>query len=222
MQELLNDPYMNNYPVFRTFCELKSLVLRKQALAALTPFLKTVETWSFEQRQEFVSWLYTHDESSERSDSYNVFVYSLVTNVLRPTLFEWKQRFLNDPRPHRWLQEYEQAFALGGVTEQIAVQALMDKKIHALWFAFHHINEDLYLGEVDEDRGIIMEARQLNQSVLSEEKQVEYEAELSYYSDLLADWVTYTQTESKDESFLDWCERNERNYPFTESYYYEE
>ncbi len=97
----------------------------------------------------------------------------------------------------------------------------MYRKIFALWFAFHHINEDFYLCEVEEDRGIIIEARQLNQSVLSEEKQAEYEAELSYYSDLLTDWVTYTQTKSKDESFLDWCERYERNDPFTKSYYYE-
>lgn len=221
MHDLLNDPNMNNYPESRTFCELKRRGLRKQALAAMTPFLETVETWDFDQRQEFVAWLYTHDESSDQNDSYNIFVYSLVTNVLQPTLHEWKRRFPDDPRPYRWLQEYEQAFVLGGLSEQIAVQALMDRKIFALWFAFHHINEDLYLGEVEEDKGIIIEARQLNQSVLSEEKQAEYEAELSYYSDLLTDWVTYTQTKSKDESFFDWCERYERNDPFTKSYYYE-
>lgn len=221
MHDLLNDPHMNNYPEFRTFCELKRRGLRKQALAAMAPFLKTVVTWSFEQRQEFVAWLYTHDESSDPDDSYNIFVYSLVTNVLQPTLYEWKQRFPNDPRPYRWLQEYEQAFALGGLSEQIAVQALMDQKIFALWFAFHHINENLYLSEVDEDRGIIIEARQLNQYVLSEEKRAEYEAGLKYYSDLLADWVAYTHADSENESFLDWCERYEQNYLFTESYYYE-
>ncbi|WP_232939632.1 hypothetical protein [Exiguobacterium aurantiacum] len=222
MHDLLNDPNMNNYPEFRTFCELKSRGLRKQALAAMTPFLKTVETWDFDQRQEFVAWLYKHDESSDPDDSYNIFVYSLVTNVLQPTLHEWKQHFPNDPRPYRWLQEYEQAFALGGLGEQIAVEALMNQKIHALWFAFHHINEDIYLSEVDEDREIILEARKLNQSVLSEGKRADYEAELNLYSDLLADWVAYTHAESENESFLDWCERNERDYSFTGSYYYEE
>lgn len=222
MHRLLHDPNMDKYPEFRTFCELKDKGLRKQALAAMTPFLETVKTWNFEQRQEFVSWLYTHDESSEQANSYNVFVYSLVINVLQPTLIEWKQRFPNDPRPYRWLQEYEQVFVLGGLTEQIAVEALMDKKMHALWFAFHHINEDLYLSKIDEDREIIVEARKLNQNVLNEEKRADYEAELRYYSDLLEDWVVYIQSGLDDESFLDWCERYERNYRFTGNYYYEE
>ncbi|EPE62641.1 hypothetical protein L479_00947 [Exiguobacterium sp. S17] len=37
---------------------------------------------------------------------------------------------------------------------------------------------------------------------------------------MLADWITYTQ--SDDKSFLDWYERNERDYLFLESHYYEE
>lgn len=231
MQQLLNDSNINNYPEFRTFCELKNRGFRKQALAALTLFIETVKAWDFEQRQEFVVWLFTLSEPSRQDDIPDVFVYPLVTNIVEPTLVEWTERSSEDARPYRWLGLYafeelwherlERAIELGGLAEQRAIEALMDYKVSAVEFSFHHINENVYLGEVNQDRATIIEARKLNQSVLNEEKRADYEAELDHYSDLLADWVWYTQSGSGDESFLDWCERNERDYPFTSSYYYE-
>ncbi|MCC5892074.1 hypothetical protein [Exiguobacterium sp.] len=232
MRELLNDPNMNNYPEFRTFCELKDRGFRKQALAALTPFIETVKDCDFEQRQEFVAWLFTLSEPTRQDDVPDVFVYPLVTNILKPTLVEWTERSSEDARPYRWLGLYafeelwherlERAIELGGMAEQRAIEALMTHKISTLKFSFHHINENVYLGEVNRDRATIAEARKLIHHVLNEEKRAGYEIELSYHSELLADWVTYTQSDSGQERFLDWCERNGRDYFITDTFYFEE
>lgn len=232
MHDLLNDPNINNYPEFHTFCELKKRGFRKQALAALTPFIETMKNRNFEHRQEFVTWLFTISERTRQNDVSDVFVYPLVTNILEPTLVEWTERSPKDARPYRWLGLYafeelwyerlERAIEIGGLAEQRVIEALMDHKVSAVKFSFHHINENVYLGEVNQDRAIIIEARKLNQSVLNEEKRADYDAELSSYSELLGDWVVYTQSGSDDESFLEWCERNERGYLFVESYDYEE
>ena len=230
MKQLLNDPRIKDYPAFYTFCKLKDQGFRKQALAALTPFIDTMKNRDFEQRQEFVAWLFTHSERTLQNDVSDVFVHPLVTNILEPTLVEWAERSVEDPRPYRWLGLYafedfwherlERAIKLGGLAEQRAIEALMNHKIATLEFSFHHFNENFYLGEVDQDCATIIEARTLMQYVLDESKRADYETELNYLSELLADWITYT--ESDDKSFPEWCKRNERNYEFTESYYYEE
>ncbi|EPE62620.1 hypothetical protein L479_00946 [Exiguobacterium sp. S17] len=181
MHRLLNDPDLDHYPQFRKFCELKDRGFRKQALVALTPFIETVKDWDFEQRQSFVVWLFTLSESSRKDDVPDVFVYPLVTNLLEPTLIEWAERSVEDPRPYRWLGLYafeelwherlERAIELGGPVEQRAIEALMDHKISVLVFSFHHINENVYLGEVNQDSATIIEAKNLNQNVLNEKNE---------------------------------------------------
>ena len=96
---------------------------------------------------------------------------------------------------------------------------LIDINLNALWYSFHHISEDLYLGDIKEDTALIIKSLQLNNKVECQQTRNNNNEALNYYQDLLNDWVLFTEKQSK--GFIEWCEYKGRNYHWVKSYYYE-
>lgn len=111
------------------------------------------------------------------------------------------------------------ALRLGGSNEQLSLLTLIDIHLNALWYSFHHISEDLYLGDIKEDKALLIKSRQLNNKIECQQTRKSNNEQLNYYQDLLNDWLLFKEEQSK--GFVEWCENKGRSYPWVKSYYYE-
>lgn len=62
---------------------------------------------------------------------------------------------------------------------------------YSLWYSFHHISEDLYLGNIEEDYILITELQQLNDRVECQQTRQNNDEKINYYRELLTDWVIF-------------------------------
>jgi hypothetical protein len=111
------------------------------------------------------------------------------------------------------------ALELGGSSEQLSLLKLIDINLYSLWYSFHHISEDLYLGDIEEDSILITKSQQLNDKVECQQSRKNNDEELYYYRELLNDWIMFKNEQTKD--FVNWCKNRSKVYPWTSAYYYE-
>jgi hypothetical protein len=227
LKNLIEDKYLESYPLFKEFCLMKEKGLRKEAFKSLTLFIKEVGKWPMEQKREFVQWLFTWFEESE--DLHHVLVHPLEQNMIKPILEDWMSEETEDPRPFRWhglflhsehhLTNLETALRLGGTSEQRVLMAIIDYYLNYLEFSFHHISEDAYLGEIADDQEAILKLKTLSVTIANEKtKQNVYES-IHYYQNLLNDWIAFSSKGEK--GFIKWCADHGREYRWSNSYYYE-
>jgi hypothetical protein len=222
-----NEPIINEYPLFKDFCRLKEKGLRKEAFKSLISFIEEVKGWEIKRQLKFVVWLFGWFEVSD--DIHLVLVHPLKEQLMKPMLEEWFILDPKDPRPYRWYGLYlnsedtikylKLAIEIGGNKEQQALVKLIGIYFHSLWYSFHHISEDLYLGEVNEDTLIIEIIENLIIEVNSEQYKKEFIEDLLYYKNILSDWVEFKQKTSK--GFVNWCKLNGKEYNWVNSYYYD-
>ncbi|MGE0910178.1 hypothetical protein ACQGRJ_11565 [Bacillus atrophaeus] len=124
--------------------------------------------------------------------------------------------FLNTEKRVDYLNN---ALRLGGSDEQLSLLTLIDIYLNALWYSFHHISEDFYLGDIKEDTALLTRSRQLNNKIECQQTRKNNNEELNYYQDLLNDWVMFKEEQTK--GFVEWCESKGRNYHWVKAYYYE-
>ncbi|AME05687.1 hypothetical protein NNG64_11365 [Bacillus siamensis] len=93
------------------------------------------------------------------------------------------------------------------------------KTLNVLWYSFHHISKDLYLGDIKEDQALLIKSRQLNNKIECQQTRKSNNKQLNYYQDLLNDRLLFKEEQSK--GFVEWCENKGRSYPWVKSYYYE-
>ncbi|WP_433942801.1 hypothetical protein [Paenibacillus sp. SN-8-1] len=214
------------YRLFREYCSLKEKGLRKQSFVVLQAFIDEANHWNAEKQQEFVIWFFGIIEDSE--NIHHVLVYPLEENLLKPILKCWMGSS-NDSRPYRWygmflnsknqLLYLQKAIELGGYDdEQSALNKVIDMKFYSLWYSFHHISENTYLGELKEDQKLLKEIRKLMVNVLDEEIKSQIKIDLDYYNNLINDWIEFNN--HKEDNFVEWCKERNRNYVWVKSFYY--
>jgi hypothetical protein len=108
---------------------------------------------------------------------------------------------------------------MGGSSEQQAIHFLISIYEDRIWYSFHHLSEDVYLGNYEDDEQLLILNRDLSRLVESEETKKDYSETVNMYQNLLIDWRCFSEEQGKD--FVQWCANRGRNYPWTESYYYE-
>ncbi|MCJ8015296.1 hypothetical protein MUG84_26885 [Paenibacillus sp. KQZ6P-2] len=223
---LLENEQIIRYPKFRDYCFKKDKGLRKDSFRSLEAFIEETTSWNDESRRSFVIWFFQIVEKSENIN--HVLVHQLEEKLIIPYLQYWINEMDTDPRPYRWYGlfvnterrgEYlQKAFELGGISEQLALIKIIDLKLYSLWYDFHHIAEDLYLGETDEDRQIIADIERLNLNVQNNEAREEIENAVSYYISILEDWIDFRS--QGIDGFAKWCADKGRKYDWIKSYYY--
>lgn len=223
---ILSDDKSLKYLSFREFCSLKDKGLRKQSFVVLQTFLNETKQWTTEEQHEFIIWLF---ELIEVSDNFHhVLVHLLEEQFIKPIFKTWMDSN-NDSRPYRWFGMFlntehrlvylEKAIELGGCSEQNALNKVIDLKFYSLWFSFHHISENTYLGEINEDRQLLKEIQDLMENVQDENIKALIKEDLEYYNNLINDWEEFNI--AKHDNFVEWCIERNRNYDWVKSYYYE-
>jgi hypothetical protein len=228
LKNIIQNEHINDYRLFKDFCLFKEKGLRKEAFKSLNSFTEEAKKWDVKKQHNFVCWLFGLFEVSV--DIHHVLVYPLEENLLKPLLAEWMSLDPKDPRPYRWyglflntdktVKYLKLAIKTGGSKEQQALLKLIDIYFYSLWYSFHHISEDLYLGDINEDKLLIEKIEKLNKDVESEQHKKDVVEDLLYYKNLINDWVKFKKEQS-DEGFVKWCKRNGKEYQWTNSYYYD-
>ncbi|WP_458117413.1 hypothetical protein M1D95_10580 [Bacillus sp. PK3-130] len=136
-------------------------------------------------------------------DIHHVLVHPLEEELLKPLLEGWMKSNSEDPRPYRWYGVFlntekrvdylHNALRLGGSNEQLSLLILINFNLVALWYSFHHISEDLYLGDIKENTALITKSLHLNNKVECQQTRNNNNEALNYYQDLLNDWVLFTK-----------------------------
>ena len=227
LTNILKNDRLDVYPLFKKFCSLKEKGLRKESFKALSSFIDEAKMWDDNAQQNFACWLFALFETSD--DIHHVLVHPLEKELLKPLLERWMKSNPEDPRPYRWYGVFlntekrvdylHNALRLGGSNEQLSLLTLIDINLNALWYSFHHISEDLYLGDIKEDTALLAKSRELNNKVECQQTRKNNNEALNYYQDLLNDWVMFKEGQSK--GFVEWCENKGRNYYWVKAYYYE-
>lgn len=196
---VLKNDRLGEYPLFRKFCVLKEKGLRKESFKELSSFISEAKTWDNDKQRDFACWLFGLFEVSD--NIHQLLVHPLEENLLKPILEEWIKGNPKEPRPYRWyglfiktekrIEYLNNAIKLGGKVEQLSLLKLIDMKLYSLWYSFHHISEDLYLGNIEEDSVLITELQQLNNDVECQQIRKNNDDEINYYRELLTDWMTF-------------------------------
>jgi hypothetical protein len=227
LTNVLKNDRLNEYSLFKKFCVLKEKGLRKESFTALSSFIDEARKWDINKQQDFTCWLFDLFEVSD--NIHHVLVHPLEENLLKPILEEWIKNKPKEPRPYRWYGLFLQseksidylnnAIELGGRSEQLSLLKLIDIDFYSLWHSFHHISEDLYLGNIEEDFILITKLQQLNDKVECPQTRKDNNDEINYYRELLNDWMIFTNEQEKD--FVNWCKKRGNDYHWINAYYYE-
>jgi len=226
LTNVLKSDRLDDYPLFKNFCVLKEKGLRKESFKSLTLFIGEAKNWDNGKQQDFACWLFTIFEVSDNIN--NLLVHPLEKDLLEPILEEWIKNNPKEPRPYRWyglflnteksIDYLNNAIELGGKKEQLSLLELIDINLYTLWYSFHHITEDFYLGNIEEDSLLITKSQQLNDMVACQQTRKTNNDEINFYKELLNDWIIFNKDQKKD--FVNWCKNKGKVYPFVNAYYY--
>ncbi|GGI12901.1 hypothetical protein [Gottfriedia solisilvae] len=224
---IIKNEHSDKYKLFKEFCILKEKGLRKEAFKSLNTFINDLKKWDANAQKEFACWLFDVFENTE--EIHHVLVHPLEENLLKPLLNQWMISTPKDSRPFRWhglflnteyrIKYLKIAIEIGRDKEQNALLQLIELYFYSLWYSFHHISEDFYLGDINEDKSLIVQIEDLISKVDNEQFKKNLNDNLIYYKNLLSDWIDFKKVES--EGFVQWCADNGKEYSWTEAYYYE-
>jgi len=210
LDKLLQDPIVSDLPHLHTALLAKNRGLRKEWLVHMDRFIEEANMWNFERQRTFVSWLLSTCEGE--TDASFLLIHPLKERLLKPTLKKWIKELPDDVRLYRWYGLFideddryiylQEAITRGGRREQLAIETMIDHHLYGLWYSFHHLDEDLYLGEIKEDAATLTEAwlliEQLEDAVLKSECINEWQK----MNQTLTDWIRFEQEQTT--GFMEW------------------
>ncbi len=188
--------------------------LRKEAFAHLDRFLDTTESWTFEEKTEFICFLILEEKSTAGSLRQE-FPHPLQKRLLEPVLKEWCAKETKDSRPFHWFAKY----CRGGYPflyraleidpqDDAARATLLVWLTDELEFSVHHLPE-YYIGEYEEDLKRIEAVKAHIGKLTSQKLRDFWQDELSYSENLIrnyADWKA-----SGHPNLPEWGWENNRN-----------
>lgn len=226
LKNIIENKNSDNYFLFKQYCLLKDKGLRKESFKCLDSFISQVQQWDIHIQQDYVHWLFSLFEES--TDIHQVLVYPLEENLLKPILEDWMILDPKDIRPYRWYGLYlrtedrisylNMALELGGDKEQQVIIKLIDIYLNSLWYSFHHIAQDLYLSNIERDRGFLRKLEHLVEKINDVDYKTSIQDAIKYYKNLLNDWILFSEEQS--EGFVKWCVDKGTQYEWVKSYYY--
>ena len=210
LDKLLQEPAVSEVPRLHSALLAKERGLRKACLLHMDGFIEEADTWYFERQRTFVSWLLSTCEGE--TDASVLLIHPLKERLLKPTLKKWMKEMPDDVRPYRWYGLFfdeddrfiylQEAITRGGRREQLVIETMIDHHLYGLWYSFHHLDEDLYLGEIEEDAATLTEAwlliEQLEDAVLKSTCINEWKK----MNQTLTYWTRFRQEQTT--GFMDW------------------
>ena len=205
------------------FASLRSAYLAKQQglrnvfLQQMNKFIAEALVWDIQRQRQFTDWLLTACEREE--DVHELLIHPLNERLLKPVLKKWMNDLPEDVRPYRWfgifffeednrLEYLQTAIDRGGQQEQLAIETMIRHLLNWLWYAFHHLNEDLYLSETEDDAETLKETRLLMDQLDDSVQKTEFMEEWQEHARTYELWLRFLKEET--EGFMEWRERQEK------------
>ena len=188
-------------------------------------FLKSTESWTEEEKIEFVTFLFPFFETIQDAD-YGAFPQPLSEKLVKPTLEKWCLKEMTDSRPFRWYGKYYHNSEYVNIALKInpqddeARQTLLDWGTYHLYFSVHHLPEG-YIGDLKEDLALIDELRNHIVQLTDVNMQKKWTNELEEDAELVKNYAEW-----KESGHLDlekWGEENNKivSYRISRVYYYD-
>jgi len=152
-------------------------------------------------------------------DVHELLIHPLNERLLKPVLKQWMNDLPEDVRPYRWfgifffeednsLEYLQTAIDRDGRQEQLAIETMIRHLLNWLWYAFHHLNEDLYLSETEDDAETLKETRLLIDQLDDSVQKTEFMEEWQEHARTYELWLRFLKEET--EGFMEWRERQEK------------
>jgi hypothetical protein len=159
------------------------------------------------------------------AEAHQFLAQPLVTQFLIPTLRAWIDDEPAKSVPVRWLGMLSRDNelldrALSMCPEDIPVRKmLIEHDLSCAGYATHHLDENLFLGGVDEVITALAHAKDLMTNAPDSEPLACLTSEVQYFDVLVADWIAYSK--NPVGSFPEWCAKQGRKYNYPFKVYYE-
>ena len=225
---------------YAAYCTDRERGLRRPAFQHLDCFLVIAQSWTVDERKEFVNWLCMRLAEFGESDGYGLIPRPLVDQLIFPTLGEWAEVESKDATPCRWLGLFFGGVAYSGMRaglshgtidayshlraalerdpfEQLARVRVIEMLVGDAEYSCHHL-PDYYIGDPAGDSTRLAEASKHLTLVRDREHKNRLQSELDHVAQLIDDWVSFT--DSGEPDFNQWCVDRGRTYQWIKSFYY--
>lgn len=208
---------------YANYCFDREKGLRKNALKYLEIFLKSTENWTFEDKVDFIKFLFPFFENVEDAD-YGGFPQPLSEKLIKPTLMSWCNIEQIDNNPFRWFGRYygseEHLFKALELNpaDDLARQVLIKRWAYNIYYSIHHLPE-YYIGNPFDDielgEKVKNQIQQLTNSELKEYWTNYLEEDLEFVRNYI-EWKV-----SQHSNFEKWGQENNKktDYGITTYYY---
>lgn len=206
------------------YCRLREKGLRRRAFSALGEFLQSVNSWNPRKARSAAKHIL--EVHGRLPEAHQFLSQPLLTQFLIPTLEAWVEAEPYCVTGLRWLGILTNntellGRALNESPEDVPSRRyLVNIGLSDVDYATHHLVESQFIGELEEARKSLRDARKLVVSAPSPEGFEALLGELEHYEALLSDWVAYKT--APDGTFPEWCKSRGRNYSWPSIFYYEE
>ena len=210
---------------YAVYCLEREQGLRKIAFQHLATFLTQTASWSFDQRVEFVRFLFPFFETVE-SANYGPFPLPLSERLVKPTLLEWCALAPTDARPFRWYGRYyrDQDYLLQALAidphDDAARETLLGWWLYSIYYAVHHLPKG-YIGTSADNLALGERIHDHIRQLTSSERRAHWTQELEADLELVRNYAAWRASGHPD--LVQWgLEHHKRvSYDLGATYYYE-
>jgi hypothetical protein len=214
---------LNNYELFGKYCLQKERGLKKLANGSIRDFVLLSKNRPLECQRVIA-------EELSSLAFWNGEIHQLLTHplveYLKEILEDWATEEPTNAIPFRWLgyiggdiSSYERAIELDP-KDEISISRVAQAHLNDVDYQTHHLSESRFLGDFLEAKSSLSLAHGLVSSLYSEELKLKMREELTYYSNLLDCWETYSKLDT-DMSFPKWCASKGEEFNFWSIVYYD-
>ncbi|MCT4780593.1 MULTISPECIES: hypothetical protein [Exiguobacterium] len=217
LKQLLQEEERSDFASLRFAYLAKQQGLRNVFLQQMNTFIAEALAWDVKRQRQFTDGLLTACEREEAVQ--DLLIHPLKERLLKPVLKQWMNDLPEDVRPYRWfgifsfeednrLEYLQTAIDRGGRQERLAIETMIRHLLNWLWYAFHHLNEDLYLSETEDDAETLQETRLLMDQLGDSVQKAEFMEEWQEHARTYELWLRFLEEET--EGFMEWRERLEK------------
>lgn len=218
---LINDDWKD----YASYCFDREKGLRKEAFKHLDAFLKSTEIWTFDQKIDFIKFLFPFFENVHDAD-YGPFPQPLSDKLVKPVLTAWCELEQSDSNPFRWYGKYfrsiEHLFKALELdpADDLARETIISWWINNLSYSTHHLPEG-YIGDPFEDLKLGDKIKEQILQLKSGELSAYWTKLLDQDLELIRNYTDWKTSGHSD--FEKWGQENKKQtgYGIDRTYYYE-
>ncbi len=209
---------------YTEYCLYREKGLRKHAFKKLDSFIKSTNSWTFDEKINFIKFLFPLFETVEEAD-YGAFPQPLSERFIKPVLKEWCEIENEDGRPFRWYGKYYRceghiyrALEINP-KDDIARHTLLSRWTYSVYYSIHHLPEG-YIGNYEEDLRLIAKIRECIFQLSDKKSQENWLNEIEEDVEIVMNYRDWKESGHPD--LEKWAKENNRQvgYKMSRTYYY--